>query len=222
MKTKLINALATRFVGVDAKILSRIADNILSVKTIETDDEVNSAAEEVTFADILKSYGDSRATEATKSAVLNYEKKHNIKDGKPVKTEDVTPTPPTDGDNSAVMELLKRMDEKMTAQADEIQRLKSGMVTDARTKRLNDTIKGLKDSQKKAYKRIAVDNLSDDDFEALMSEIAREVSDLIEENKAVETSGFSPLFGGTKHNTDPASKASDDEINEVVAKLAKV
>lgn len=222
MKTKLINALATRFAGVDAKILSRIADSILSGKTIETDDEVNSAADEVTFADILKSYGDSRATEATKSAVLNYEKKHNIKDGKPVKTEDVTSTPPTDGDNSAVMELLKRMDEKMTAQADEIQRLKSGMVTDARAKRLNDTINGLKDSQKKAYKRIAVDNLSDDDFEALMSEIAGEVSELIEENKAVETSSFSPLFGGMKHNTAPASKASDDEINEVVAKLAKV
>lgn len=221
MKTKLINALATRFVGVDAKILSRIADNILSGKTIETDDEVNSAAEEVTFADILKSYGDSRATEATKSAVQNYEKKHNIKDGKPVKTEDVTP-PTADGDNSAVMELLKRMDEKMTAQADEIQRLKSGMVTDARAKRLNDTIMGLKDSQKKAYRRIAVDSYSDDDFEALLSEIAGEVSELIEENKAVETSGFSPLFGGTKHSTDSESKASDDEINEVVAKLAKV
>lgn len=222
MKDKLINALATRFVGVDAKILSRIADNIMSGKTVETDDEVNSAAEEVTFADILKSYGDSRATEATKSAVQNYEKKHNIKNGKPVKTDDVPPTPPTDGDNSAVMELLKRMDEKMTAQADEIQRLKSGIVTDARAKRLNDTIKGLKASQKKAYRRIAVDGYSDDDFEALMGEIAGEVSELIEENKAVETSGFSPLFGGTKHNTGPASKASDDEINEVVAKLAKV
>lgn len=222
MRTRLINALATRFAGVDAKILSRIADNILSGKTIETDDEVNSAADEVTFADILKSYGDSRATEATKSAVLNYEKKHNLKDGKPTKTEDVAPKPQPDNNDSAVMELLKRMDEKMTAQADEIQRLKTGMMTDARAKRLNDTIKGLKDSQKKAYKRIAVDSYSEDDFNALMDEIAGEVSELIEENKAAETSGFSPLFGGQQHGTGSATKASDAEIDEVVAKLAKV
>lgn len=221
MKTKLINALATRFVGVDAKLLGRIADNILSSKTIETEDDVNSAAAEVTFSDILKSYGDSRATEATKSAVQNYEKKHNLKDGKPV--EDKTPPPaPTTETTSEVAELLKLMSEKMDAQAAEIKNLKAGMVTDSRTKRLNDTIKALKDSQKKAYKRIVVDGYSDDEFEALLGEIAGEVSELVEDNKAAETSAFSPLFGGQKHNTQMGEKVSDAEVDAVVAALSKV
>lgn len=218
MKTKLINALATRFEGVDAKLLGRIADSIMSSKTIETEDDVNSAAAEVTFSDILKSYGDSRATEATKSAVQNYEKKHNLKDGKPAGDKN---TPPAES-TSEVAELLKLMSEKMDAQAAEIKNLKAGMVTDSRTKRLNDTIKALKDSQKKAYKRLAIDGYSDDEFEALLGEIAGEVSELVEENKAAETSAFSPLFGGQKHNTQTGEKVSDAEVDAVVAALSKV
>lgn len=221
MKTKLINALATRFEGVDAKLLGRIADNIMSGKTLETEDDVNSAAAEVTFSDLLKSYGDSRATEATKSAVQNYEKKHSLKDGKPVAGNPAPPTTPTE-QTSEVAELLKLMSEKMDAQAAELKTLKAGMVTDSRTKRLNDTIKNLKDSQKKAYKRIAVDGYSDEDFETLLGEIAGEVSELVEENKAAETSAFSPLFGGQKHNTQTGGAVSDAEVDDIVAKLSKV
>lgn len=40
--------------------------------------------EGIGFQDVLTSYGDFRAGDASVKAVSNYEKKHNIKDGKPI------------------------------------------------------------------------------------------------------------------------------------------
>ena len=45
-------------------------------------DRVNSIVEGISFSDVLNSYGDFRAGDASKTAVSNYEKKHNLKDGK--------------------------------------------------------------------------------------------------------------------------------------------
>lgn len=50
-------------------------------KTITSEEEVATAVEGVTFQSISESYGDSQATEAQKTAVSNYEKKHGQKDG---------------------------------------------------------------------------------------------------------------------------------------------
>ena len=230
MKKNLITALATKFEGVDAKILSRIADKIMSDKTIETDEDVNSAVEEVTFADVLKHYGDSRATDATKTAVLNYEKKHKIKDGKPIELDERDGNDPDGTKNkstqstqeSELTKLLKQMSDKMDAQAEEIKQLKQGKVTESRAKRLNDVIKDLKESQKKAYKRMAFDALSDEDFDTLMEEVESEVADLVKENKATETAGFNPLFGGQQHNTDKDTKATDAELDAIVGKLGNL
>ena len=78
----ILTALQTKFDGVDAKILGRIAKKL--AKTVTAEDQVQTAVDGVTFQQVLESYGDSRATDATHSAVANYEKKHGIKDGKPV------------------------------------------------------------------------------------------------------------------------------------------
>ena len=40
--------------------------------------------------DVLNSYGDFRAGDASKTAVTNYEKKHNLKDGKPAEITTIT------------------------------------------------------------------------------------------------------------------------------------
>lgn len=233
MKKKITAALATRFEGVDAKILSRIADRILSDKTIESDDDVNSAVEEVTFADILKHYGDSRATEATKKAVSNYEKKHNLKDGKPIELEEQEDIDDDDPDNSTkkkstsatqeneIAKLLKQMSAKMDEQAEEIKRLKLGKVAESREKILNDAIKDLKESQKKPYKRYTLDSFTDEEFNEFMDEIKGEVADLVKENKAASAAGFSPLIGGQRHNNESDNeKATDAEVDAIVGKLA--
>ena len=57
---------------------------------------MNSIVEGISFQDVVTNYGDFRADGAQKTAVSNYEKKHNIKDGKPIeepKPQDPLPTP---------------------------------------------------------------------------------------------------------------------------------
>lgn len=233
MKKNLIAALATKFEGVDAKILSRIADKIMSDKTIETDEDVNSAVEEVTFADVLKHYGDSRATEATRKAVSNYEKKHGIKDGKPIELkeqEDDDDDNPDDTKNkttsssqeSELAKLIKQMSAKMDEQAAEIKQLKMGKVAESREKVLNNIIKDLKESQQKPYKRYTLDSFTDEEFDEFIEEITGEVADLVKENKASEAAGFTPLFGGQQHSQEKNTKATEAELDAIVGKLGNL
>jgi len=82
MRKKILEALNTKFPGVSDNKLNRIVDNLL--KKIKSEDEIASAVEEITVESLLESYGDARADGAQRTAVANYEKKHNLKDGKPV------------------------------------------------------------------------------------------------------------------------------------------
>ena len=82
MKELIIKALQTKYPGVDAQIIDRMATKI--AKTVTKEEDVQTAVDGVTFQQVLESYGDYRATEATKTSISNYEKKHNLKDGKPV------------------------------------------------------------------------------------------------------------------------------------------
>lgn len=91
MKQKLFEALKTKFVGVDAQILDRIATKKAEGQTDEN--QIPTIVEGVSFQDVLQSYGDFRAGDASKTAVTNYEKKHNLKEGKTIETPEPTPTP---------------------------------------------------------------------------------------------------------------------------------
>lgn len=87
---QILAGLQTKFTGVDTAILTRIATKKAEGVTDET--KVNSIVEGINFSDVLNSYGDFRAGDASKTAVTNYEKKHNLKDGKPVETTTTTTT----------------------------------------------------------------------------------------------------------------------------------
>lgn len=91
MKQKLFEALKTKFVGVDAQILDRIATKKAEGQTDEN--QIPTIIEGVSFQDVLTSYGDFRAGDASKTAVTNYEKKHNLKEGKIIETPEPTPQP---------------------------------------------------------------------------------------------------------------------------------
>lgn len=82
MRKKILEALNTKFPGVSDNKLNRIVDNLL--KKIKSEDEIQAAVDEITVESLLESYGDARADGAQRTAVANYEKKHNLKDGKPV------------------------------------------------------------------------------------------------------------------------------------------
>lgn len=90
----ILTGLQQKFTGVDTAILTRIATKKAEGVTDEA--KVNSIVEGISFSDVLNSYGDFRAGDASKTAVSNYEKKHNLKDGKPVETTTTTTTTKTE------------------------------------------------------------------------------------------------------------------------------
>lgn len=119
IKELILAALQTKFTGVDAAILSRIAEKKAVGVTDET--QVTSIVEGVGFSDVLNSYGDFRANGAVTSAISNYEQKYNIKDGKPIENPNPNPNPqPAPQDNisdivkAAVAEAVKPYAEKLT------------------------------------------------------------------------------------------------------------
>lgn len=90
---KLFAALKTKFQGVEDATLQRIASK--KAEGVTDESKVDSIVEGISFQDVLTSYGDYRADGAQKTAISNYEKKHNIKDGKPIE-EPKPQDPPTD------------------------------------------------------------------------------------------------------------------------------
>ena len=111
----ILAGLQQKFTGVDTAILTRIATKKAEGVTDET--KVNSIVEGISFSDVLNSYGDFRAGDASKTAVTNYEKKHNLKDGKPV--ENPNPKPEEKKDDvpawaQALIDSNKSLSDKLT------------------------------------------------------------------------------------------------------------
>jgi hypothetical protein len=94
MKEKLLALLKTKFAGVQDATLDRIATK--KSETVTDEAQLKTIVDGINFADVLQSETDYRVTEAQKTAVANYEKKHKLKDGKIV--EDPKPADPTPGD----------------------------------------------------------------------------------------------------------------------------
>lgn len=87
---QILAALQQKFSGVDTAILSRIANK--KGEGVTDESKVNSIVEGIGFQDVLNSYGDFRADGAASTAVKNYERKYNLKDGKAVDEPKPTPT----------------------------------------------------------------------------------------------------------------------------------
>ena len=113
---QILAGLQQKFAGVDTAILTRIATKKAEGVTDET--KVNSIIEGINFSDVLNSYGDFRAGDASKTAVTNYEKRHNLKDGKPIETTTTTKTEENKDDVPAWAQALidsnKSLSDKLT------------------------------------------------------------------------------------------------------------
>ena len=121
---QILAGLQQKFAGVDTAILTRIATKKAEGVTDETKGissvllVINSIIEGINFSDVLNSYGDFRAGDASKTAVSNYEKKHNLKDGKPIETTTTTKTEENKDDVPAWAQALidsnKSLSDKLT------------------------------------------------------------------------------------------------------------
>lgn len=94
---QILAALQQKFSGVDTAILSRIANK--KGEGVTDESKVDSIVEGIGFQDVLNSYGDFRADGAASTAVKNYERKHNLKDGKVV--DETKPAPTNDSQDIA-------------------------------------------------------------------------------------------------------------------------
>ena len=117
---QILAGLQQKFAGVDTAALTRIATKKAEGVTDET--KVNSIVEGISFQDVLTSYGDFRAGDARITAVVNYEKKHNLKDGKPIENPEEKKDEKKDDKKDevpswaqALIDSNKTLSEKLTA-----------------------------------------------------------------------------------------------------------
>lgn len=82
MKEKILELLKTKFAGVSETTLSRMADK--ASKTATSEELAQAYVDGVNLQIVIESEADYRATKATQTSIENYEKKYNIKEGKPV------------------------------------------------------------------------------------------------------------------------------------------
>ncbi len=185
-RTQIIEALRNRFAGVSDAILGRIADKL--AKTVTSQEQVATAVEGVTFQQVLESYGDSRATEAQQTAVRNYESKYGLKDGAKVETGGGSPQeqqqPTQQGEQTAIPKWAQAIIDSNKALNDELTAIKGERLAAGRRQKLAEITGRLPESLRKAYDRTPVDGMTDDDFNALLTEVGTEVEGIVTESSA--------------------------------------
>lgn len=205
MRKEILDALKAKFPGVSDSVLGRIADKL--AKTATTAEQVKTAVEGVTIQQVIESYGDSRATEASntarENAVKDYESRYGLKDG--VKVTNNTnnggeqptggsATNPTGGDETPAWAktLLER-----------IGRLETSKTTETRKQQLNAIIGKLPETTRKAYERLPLDKYSDEEFTTMLGEVTTEVEGIVDETQARGgVFGKPSATGGTIQQTE--------------------
>lgn len=194
MKTKILDALKAKFEGVSEAILSRVADKL--AKTTQSEEDVTTAVEGVTFQQVLESYGDSRATEASKTAIKNYEAQLKKKDD--AKKDD-------EGAKEDVPEWAKGFIEANKKLTEELAALKGEKVANSRKTALDGVIGKLPVEFKTRYERdfARLNFKDDDDFNTWLEDTKKDVEGVI-----MKLSAFSSPLGNSfgAKNEDGVSK----------------
>lgn len=185
MRKRILDALKAKFQGVSDAILGRVADKL--AKTVTKEEDVQTAVDGVDFQHVLESYGDSRATEAGQSAVINYEKKHGIKDGKKLEDESEegqqAKKKAPEGGEENVPEWAKTLIDSNKALTERLNQMETDRTTNSRKQQISALVENLPDNLKKAYNRTPVEGMSDEDFQKLVGEITTEVDNIATEMK---------------------------------------
>lgn len=208
-KKELIEALKTKFEGVQDSILGRIADRLIASGKVKSAEDVATAVEGVTFQQILESYGDSRADEAQKTAVKNYETKHNIKDGKPVekpaeqkqeekggKQEQTGGNPNPDEKIPAWAQALIDSNKSM---AQELANMKQEKTANSRQAQLAEILKGTSETVRNRYEKdfARMTFKDDEDFAGWLTEITPDIQQIITDTTPKAPRAVGQPKGGT-------------------------
>jgi hypothetical protein len=209
MEKKILDALIEKYTGVKEPILRRVAAKL--AKTVENEDDIATAIEGA-FTDVLEAYGDQRATDAQKTAVANYERKHGLKDGKAVDggkpDDEPAPIPADDTPEwaKALIEANKSLKERLDAMDGEKR-------SQSRRSVIDGILEPLTEAQRRPYKHMRLEDMSEDDFSALQETIKGEVDELVNEQNARSTVFGRPAQVGKQQN---GQQATDKEVDAVV------
>jgi len=218
MKTKIIDALKARFSGVNEQILNRIADKL--AKTVTTEAEVQPAVDGVTFQQIIDGEADRRATEATQTAVVNYEKKHGLKDGQKVEAGGGEPPLKKEKQEASGELTLEAITAAISAAnkplIDRIAAIETGKVTETRKQKLDTIIEKLPDALRKPFSRISLTGMTDDEFDTFLTETKAD-AEVVISDLAAKGSVIQPPKGGGGSQTKEATK---EELDAVVKKIS--
>lgn len=218
MKAKILEALKAKFEGVSENILDRVATKL--AKTVANTEDVDTAVAGVTFQQVLESYGDSRATDAQKTAVANYERKHGLRDGQKVNggapQQDEPKQEPKQDDMPAWAQALVESNKKL---ADRLAAIDGERTATTRRGKLDTLLKDLPEQLRKPYQRIDIASMSDEDFDTLMGELPSEIAEQ-QQLAAGKQAVFSRPHGAVQ--SAPASninEATDAEIDALAKML---
>lgn len=217
MKETILAALKAKFPGVNADILDRIATML--AKTATTEDQATTAVEGVTkdYIDVIEAYGDSRATNTQRTAVLNYERKYGLKDGEKVVKPSEQTTPPTTttttkaegAETPAWAQALIDSNKQLT---ERLNRMEGERTTASRKTELDGIISRLPESHRKGYQRISVDTLTDEEFATLKSEVTTEVDAIVKQTGAKGAVFGRPSTQGNRNSDGKLTEAQEKAI----------
>lgn len=211
----ILAALQTKFSGVDAKILGRIAKKHAKTATGTTEADAKTIVDGITFQQVLESHADYRATEAQKTAVANYESKHNLRDGKPVEAQQqqTGQQEQNQGAQTAQQDGQHQSEEKVPAWAqqlmndnkalrEELNGYKVERTQNSRLERFRKAIEAAPDKVKTRYEKdFARLTFKDDaDFDSYIEEIAPDITAMAEQIQRNGAKVGAP-FGSQGSNT---------------------
>ena len=207
----ILKALKTKYPGVDAKILERIAKK--KAETTTKEEEVKTVVDGVTFQSIIESEGDRRANEAQTTAITNYEKKYKLKDGKAInQPEPPKPNePPAGGASDEVKQMFAKMEQENKTMREQLNGILHEKQSNQRKAKFEALFEGASDKLKERYMR-NYDRLTfkdDEDFNGWLDTQKPFVENDIKEEKASGAAGTPPLGGKRKpgEQADPAVTA---------------
>ena len=196
---QILAALQQKFSGVDTAILSRIANK--KGEGVTDEGKVNSIVEGIGFQDVLNSYGDFRADGAASTAVKNYERKYNLKDGKAVDEPKPTPTPaPTNEPQDIAKLIAEAVSAAVSPLSDKLTQFEAAKARETRGEQILAKAKeyGIPDSIAKRY---AIPD--DADLDSYFKDAKQELAN----------AGFNGI---------PSPESSDAKIEKENASIAKM
>lgn len=213
MYQDILNALKAKFQGVSDNVLGRIAKNL--AKTATTQEQVKAAVDGVTLQQVIEGYGDSRATEATQTAVHNYETKYGLKDGAKVVEggeQKPNPAPQLEGNANQTPEWAKTLLEQNKSLTERIAKMEGATITSARKQQISTIVAKLPETLRKPYERISLDSLSSDEFNTLVTDITAEVDGIASDISAKGAVFGRPTAKGGKLNEGELTKEQQEAI----------